>query len=384
MALIETAYAAAPDERTWASGVVEATRKLFSTPAPCGFTSVRHSPDLRTLEPLVSVGAFDMPAARDQADAFAKAGPAAFRSLYFPPEDVVTHTRLMARLSPAVGAELRSLHRHYGVEDVLGVLAHPEPGVVAVLFAGATSTFELSRHELRTLRQLAVHLEAGLRLRLRPEAVRAALHPDGRVVHLAHGSPSPELLSNQVRKIEKTRTRKARHELGALDPWTALVEGSVSLVERAEGSRRIYLVVENGLRERPMRALTPSEIDVLKLSARGLSTKLVAYALGIAPPTVSLRLGSAASKLGLTSRTELVRVAALFSRDPVLREAKLSRTEEEILELVSQGYSNNEIAGLRNRSPRTIANQVARLLQKTSSSSRRSLAVLPPRRQNAS
>jgi DNA-binding CsgD family transcriptional regulator len=56
-------------------------------------------------------------------------------------------------------------------------------------------------------------------------------------------------------------------------------------------------------------------------------------------------------------------------------EPDLTAAEREILELLERGLSNDEIARLRNRSIRTVANQVAALLRKTKTRSRRELVA---------
>jgi DNA-binding CsgD family transcriptional regulator len=130
-----------------------------------------------------------------------------------------------------------------------------------------------------------------------------------------------------------------------------------------------------------LRALTPAEVAVLAMAARGVSSKLIAYGLGIGPSAVSTRLASAAAKIGVMSRTDLVRVAAILARDSRanLPAAVLTAAEHEILDGLRRGLSNRELAAERSRSIRTIANQVASLLKKTASPSRRALVARAPR-----
>jgi DNA-binding CsgD family transcriptional regulator len=187
-------------------------------------------------------------------------------------------------------------------------------------------------------------------------------------------------LDAQARHIDFSLTRKGReqHE-GALDLWTALVGGRYSLVGRDEGTSRRYLVLENSPHSKAMRALTAREIDVLSMSARGLSTKLVAYGLGLSPGTVSTALARAAAKLGLSTRLELLRLAATITHDPRSNAlpATLTAAESEVLALLREGMSNEQIARTRSRSVRTVVNQVASLLRKTKSESRRALVADP-------
>jgi signal transduction histidine kinase/DNA-binding CsgD family transcriptional regulator len=56
----------------------------------------------------------------------------------------------------------------------------------------------------------------------------------------------------------------------------------------------------------PPSALTPRELEVLRLLAEGLSNKAIAGALGVSPRTINLHLDNLYAKLGVTSRTEAV------------------------------------------------------------------------------
>ena len=56
--------------------------------------------------------------------------------------------------------------------------------------------------------------------------------------------------------------------------------------------------------------LTPRELSTLRLMADGRSNKEIANALGISERTVKTHLGHLFEKLGVTSRTEAVKVAA--------------------------------------------------------------------------
>ena len=162
---------------------------------------------------------------------------------------------------------------------------------------------------------------------------------------------------------EETRDGDAR-----LAAWSAVVGGEYDVV--LEG--RVYLFVAPMGSRRP---LTSTELVVVDAAARALRGKEIAYTLGIAPSTVSATLSSAAAKLGLSS-TDLARLArALVVGPPCANERSLSDAEREVLDLLLEGKSNAEIAHERNRSIRTIANQVASILRKTDSASRHVLRV---------
>ena len=55
--------------------------------------------------------------------------------------------------------------------------------------------------------------------------------------------------------------------------------------------------------------LTPRELSALRLMADGKANKEIAAALDIAERTVKTHLGHLFEKLGVTSRTEAIRVA---------------------------------------------------------------------------
>jgi DNA-binding NarL/FixJ family response regulator len=57
-------------------------------------------------------------------------------------------------------------------------------------------------------------------------------------------------------------------------------------------------------------ALTPREIEVLRMLAEGLANKQIAARLGISEHTVKFHIASVYSKLGASSRTEAVRIGA--------------------------------------------------------------------------
>jgi DNA-binding NarL/FixJ family response regulator len=62
-------------------------------------------------------------------------------------------------------------------------------------------------------------------------------------------------------------------------------------------------------RPRAADLLTPRELDVLRLIARGRSNKRIALELGVAEKTVKTHVGHVLAKLGLSDRTQ----AALYA-----------------------------------------------------------------------
>ena len=72
---------------------------------------------------------------------------------------------------------------------------------------------------------------------------------------------------------------------------------------------RVVEELARGGRPRAMDLLTPRELDVLRLIARGRSNKRIALELGVAEKTVKTHVGHVLSKLGLSDRTQ----AALYA-----------------------------------------------------------------------
>ncbi len=378
--LVHAIHRPVSSDRGWAEAVLDAAASVLPTVA-LSLVVVEHSPDCTTWRTANSVlsGAL---AGAGNASSFVIDGGAGIevaREYFYPPYPVTTHLEVERALAPKGASFVRDLRARMGAVDSVGILAHPEPGVVAVLSGLSTEPVALTRYERGLLTRIGLHLEASIRLQRRPEIVKAEILPDGRVIHRFGDAPSGRALSDHTSRITRARSKRGAKPSVTLDLWPALLSGHLSLVERGEGPDRRYLVVENAPTAQPMRALDLGELTVLAQAARGLPIKLIAYALGLSPATVSGRLASATSKLGAASRLELLRIAAILTRDPRASciGEPLTLAERDVLELVQRGISNDEIARMRSRSVRTIANQVASLLRKTESSSRRALIVRP-------
>lgn len=270
--------------------------------------------------------------------------------------------------------------RMTGAPDVLGLVAIVDD--VSLMIGGPhTHQIDLSASERRLLSQVTLHVEAGLRFRVHPGTEIALLYPDGRLVHaegaLRDKAQARSQFSRHVAGVERGRTRRMRQTTDALDAWSALISGNWGLVERVDADgKRFYAVLETQRAIR-LRALTQRETQVLELSARGLTGKAVAYALGVGSPTVSQALSTGAFKLGVRSRTELIGLLAqLLGTSRVLKETEhLTGAERDVLKLVRLGWQNAAIARERGCSERTVANQVAALLRKLDAPSRRALAI---------
>lgn len=95
----------------------------------------------------------------------------------------------------------------------------------------------------------------------------------------------------------------------ALELWQGLVSGRWSMVDHFDSDGRRYLVARrNQPAGLPLPGLSARERQVLAYMAMGRSNKHTAYALGIAPSTVSDHLQSGLAKLGIERREDLLRL----------------------------------------------------------------------------
>jgi DNA-binding CsgD family transcriptional regulator len=373
--VVDAAQGDARDDEAWARSVVGAAKGLFLSAYEPSLAVVEHSPTCDSAQYRALTMPHALPNRRDPG--LSMLGVSGFRTFYYPSTTAITHLEIERMASPDTASIAAAFRGRIGVHDALALFAYPEPGIVVTLFATHDRAIHLSRWERGLLARVALHLETSYRLRRRPEVVKAVLDADGRVLQRSPGAPPDHVLTAHA--TQRARARGERDRAYALDLWPALISGRLSLVERGSGTKRRYLVVENAAASQPIRALTPAEVEVVSQASRGLSTKLIGYALGVSPSVVSSRLSSATSKLGAASRMELIRLASMLTRDPRARftDIVLTDAERDVLALLQHGLSNEQIARMRSRSIRTIANQVASLLRKTKSASRRELVVLP-------
>ncbi len=375
--LLEAFGAPIADDAAWARSLLEAAAPSFRCRAGLALYVVEDTLDRSSWTIPFSVSIGGAAGLNVSPENLEEAGQELLNAFHYPAGLVSTQEEILRRVSEPARDFVARSRQYYGHADALGMSAHPEPGSVVTLTAGLAERTILTPHERKILSQVTLHLESAYRLRKRPEAVRAILTPRGKIVHREDGDLGASGLAERVSRIEQSRTRSRRRQPEALDLWGALVEGEASIVERFDGGKRYYVVLDNPPSRRRHRALTRREAEIVRMSARGLPAKVVAYGLGVSSTAVSGALASSAAKLGLASRLGLLRAVSLLLDTPqqAVDPAKLTESEREIFELVRRGLSNQEIARKRRRSVRTVANQVGSILRKTDSAGRRALAM---------
>lgn len=309
--------------------------------------------------------------------------PTGFLDVFFRHEELLTwHSELAPRLPPGVPDFNRPFFEANQATDAIAVLGGAgdyHSGIVRMV----PRRTKLSPRTRHSLLQIALHFESALRLRTQAEdAVVAVIRPDGRVAHAeraaAERADLRAQLARHARLVENARLRRVREEPDAADAWTALVGGHWGLLERTDSDgSRYYVAIENGTEAQRHRALSRTEVEVLRLYARGISGKMVGYGLGLSGATVSAALGSAALKVGVRNRAAMIRLAAhLLGSRTVAPTIPLTQAETEVLAHLRHGLTNAQIARRRGSAERTVANQVAAILHKLQLPSRSAVAAL--------
>lgn len=141
------------------------------------------------------------------------------------------------------------------------------------------------------LRRLLAQAEGRVALLLLTDDPQAAASLPG-LPSRAWGVVPPDLTIEELQAGVR-----ALHE-GLLVGFPALLEPTL----------RRFLAAEAGAPDTLAEPLTERENQVLQLLARGLANKQIAVALGISEHTVKFHISSIYAKLGVTNRTEAVRV----------------------------------------------------------------------------
>lgn len=184
--------------------------------------------------------------------------------------------------------------------------------------------------------------------------------------------------------------------------WKELTSGRWAVRSRHEEDSGIVLVFSR--RGRTSTPLTARQKQALELAARGQPLKHIAHEMSTSVSTASTHIASALERLGFSRADACLLLAACSSGDgPVaprpgieavlavrldvdrlsLADA-LTRAEREVARAILRGHSNAKIAADRQRSLRTVANQVAVIFRKLGVSSRAELLAKCTLRREAS
>jgi DNA-binding CsgD family transcriptional regulator len=120
------------------------------------------------------------------------------------------------------------------------------------------------------------------------------------------------------------RLRRGRRRTDAREPLRASLEvferlGAAPWAERARSELEATGEQLRRGDDHPSQRLTPQELQVALVVARGATNREAGAALFLSPKTIETHLGRVYRKVGVRSRTEL---AALLARDGALQEAE--------------------------------------------------------------
>lgn len=322
---VEVCYATAVDDGGWLDGLLETLRPHGAPGILAEIWGIGQD-GVRIIESEAQSGSIH---ARELGEVVRLVGAlpgAARRALFAPTPPVEYSLNRIARASPELAAQVRSVYRRHRIDDLVAILAsEPDARTVIVAAAAPEGTPPLPARTLHQLALFSAHLSSGLRLRttlfgssyetMGHARTDAVLDRGGRVLD-AFGPAQPkrarESLADAVRRMDRARGALRRTDPDeALALWRGLVDGIWSLVDRCDSDGKHYVLArrnEPGVGD--PKALTQRERSVAAFAAMGHQDKFIAYLLGISAGTVSEHLKSARCKLGLASRAELIRVFA--------------------------------------------------------------------------
>lgn len=252
--------------------------------------------------------------------------------------------------------------QHFGASDFLGAVGRPARDTVCLVVAARGRAAAPGARARQTLRHLLSHLEFAARLRLAPSPPVAILSASGRLLH-AH---MPEKQGGES-------------ELASA-AWDRLVTGRWRIAPHVDSDgKRLFHVYANDREEQQDRALSPAELAVVQHALSGATGKETALVLSVGDSDVSEALLRAVIKLGFTNRAQLLTIGTALNQ-PSVSSLLLTSAEREILDGISRGLRNRDIARERSTSAYTVANQVASILRKTAAPTRRALLALIRRR----
>lgn len=212
-----------------------------------------------------------------------------------------------------------------GFADAMYLRAADLSGIELVLAVPGERPIRIPAARRLLLSYVASHVKTAYRLRAKyADAlsvangdVEAIMSPDGKIEHAsgkALEGDSREVLRAAARACLRAKSRTVDPQ-SALAEWRALFRGRWSVVDHSDTDGKMFVVARRNEPKTPqIKGLSARENVVAALAARGHSNKEIQYELGWPISTVASCLTSATFKLGVSSRTELVRVLSSGKR----------------------------------------------------------------------
>jgi len=246
----------------------------------------------------------------------------------------VVRALLTSEADPDAKLSYRARLARDGVRDGLNIACADldNRGVIISLALPKLATIDAeSRADMV---RVGTHVLAGLRLRrqlgfdmpgarvaagaggaaslARPGSNDGVLSPDGDLVSeepQADLASARRVLRSAVRDVERARGALRGDSREALKLWRGLVGARWTLIDAFDDAdgKRCIVARENAPRTSGIAHLTPTERLVVSYAVRGLTTKEIAYALGLSDVTVRVLMMRAARRCGARNREQLLR-----------------------------------------------------------------------------
>lgn len=317
MRILDAVYDVGQPRDRWMSGVMESARPSLDLGAGIGglLYDISTAGQVR----VDFLKGIDVPSGWDEA------GRVIHRDRRFVPTIIARYrSTLCATLSELakdtepLGSMQGDYYDHYGVRGQLMVNGVDCSGKGCILYLFSRWPVAISDGQRDLFTRLATHLSTAYRLQRRfadgaqteSVGIEAVLTPAGRLEHAEPGASSAEArqdLALAVRQRERARRSvewDAEHVVRSLK---GMVSARWTLVDRYENGGQRYVVArENAPNPSGPARLSRREKQVASLAALGRSNKVIAYELGLAFSTVRVLMARACSKLGASTRAELI------------------------------------------------------------------------------
>jgi DNA-binding CsgD family transcriptional regulator len=254
--------------------------------------------------------------------------PPGWLSAYLTRPQSISQCLLTSEVDPKFKLSYRARLAEGGVHDGINVASMDLDGSGLLLSIGVPGPAQMTRSMRESLSRVATHFLAALRLRARlaaassppsgngdpaPGPTDALLSPDGKLLHAegeAKLADAQHALQAAVRNVEHARQSLRDDPAQALGMWKGLVSARWTLLDQFDRGGTKYIVArENAPRTPGLPVLTPTERCIVRYASRGLTTKEIAYTLGISDTTVRVLFMRAARRCGVSTRAALIKLS---------------------------------------------------------------------------
>jgi DNA-binding NarL/FixJ family response regulator len=325
MGMLDALYAIQQPSDSWVAGVLDAAARFLSHDASAGV--VRYDISQGQLGPTF-VASTGVSEEWRQVGIEMHRDPQMVSDIARGYASVVSAGAREMLLGSAIGFEgYRATMQACGVGDQWVINGRTDSGKSAALYLFGRSELQFTATQRQMLTALAAHVGSAYRLHRSVSQqgsalrVEAMIGPHGQLEHataatqgLAARRRLAEAVSLRIWARERAPSEAPEKALRALK---ALVNATWTLVDWADADgKRYVLACRNLATEQKTARFSRRERQVAMLAKEGHSNKVIAYELGLAHSTVRVLLARAAVKLGVESRSELVRDLELPSSDP--------------------------------------------------------------------